>query len=76
MTWRTTEPERVDVFFNHKLSPGGYSYLFILDGIATFGCAIVADFKGIDEYFEHSSPPRSAGIHSRSHRRRGPVTRT
>jgi flavin-dependent dehydrogenase len=51
MTWRTSEAERVDVFFNHHLSPGGYSYLFILDGIATFGCAIVADFKKIDEYF-------------------------
>src|SRR5438034_4921966 len=54
MTWRTSDEERVDVFFNHKLSPGGYSYLFILDGVATFGCAIVADFKRIDEYFEHS----------------------
>jgi len=54
MTWRSEEPDRVDVFFNHKLSPGGYSYLFILDGLATFGCAIVADFKRIDEYFDHS----------------------
>lgn len=54
MTWKTDEPERVDVYFNHHLSPGGYSYLFILDGIATFGCAIVADFKKIDDYFEHS----------------------
>jgi len=54
MTWHTSDPERIDVFFNHHLSPGGYSYLFILDGIATFGCAIVADFKKIDEYFEHS----------------------
>jgi len=54
MTWSTDEPERIDVFFNHKLSPGGYSYLFILDGFATFGCAIVADFKRIDEYFGHS----------------------
>ena len=47
MTWRTGEPERVDVFFDHQLSPGGYSYLFILDGRATFGCAIVADFQRI-----------------------------
>ncbi len=54
MTWRSGEPDRIDVFFNHKLSPGGYSYLFILDGLATFGCAIVADFKRIDEYFDHS----------------------
>ena len=54
MTWKTDDEERVEVFFNHHLAPGGYSYLFILDGIATFGCAIVADFKKIDEYFEHS----------------------
>ena len=54
MTWHTADSERVEVFFNHLLSPGGYSYFFILDGVATFGCAIVADFKKIDEYFEHS----------------------
>jgi flavin-dependent dehydrogenase len=54
MTWRSSDDERVDVYFNHKLSPGGYSYLFILDGVATFGCAIVADFKQIDSYFDHS----------------------
>lgn len=54
MTWHTDEAERVEVYFNHHLSPGGYSYLFILDGIATFGCAIVAGFRKIDEYFEHS----------------------
>ncbi len=46
--------ELIDVYFNHKLAPGGYSYLFILDGVATFGCAIVADFKRIDSYFDHS----------------------
>jgi len=54
MTWHTGEPERIDVFFNHKLSPGGYSYLFILDGLATFGCAIVSSFKQIDDFFDHS----------------------
>jgi len=54
MTWQSSEPDRIDVYFNHELSPGGYSYLFILDGFATFGCAIVADFKRIDAYFDHS----------------------
>lgn len=54
ITFHTDEAERVDVYFNHKLAPGGYSYLFILDGRATFGCAIVADFKQIDLYFDHS----------------------
>ena len=54
MTWRSDDAERVEVYFNHHLAPGGYSYLFILDGIATFGCAIVAGFKKIDDYFAHS----------------------
>ncbi|HXI13351.1 MAG TPA: NAD(P)/FAD-dependent oxidoreductase [Thermoanaerobaculia bacterium] len=54
ITFRCNAPETVDVYFDHNLSPGGYSYLFILDGIATFGCAIVADFKKIDDYFDRS----------------------
>lgn len=54
ITWATAGPEHVDVFFNHQLSPGGYSYLFILDGIATFGCAIVSGFRHIDDYFDYS----------------------
>ena len=54
MTWRSDDDELIDVYFNHNLAPGGYSYLFILDGVATFGCAIVADFKQIDSYFDHS----------------------
>ncbi len=51
-----TDPalEIVDVWFNHELSPGGYSYLFALDGRATFGCAIVSDYKNIEDYFDHS----------------------
>ena len=52
MVWQTSEPERVDVLFDHRLAPGGYAYLLIVDGTATFGCAIVADFKGIDDYFD------------------------
>ena len=54
ITFRTDDPETVDVFFNHHFSPGGYSYLFILDGVATFGCAIVSDFKQIEAYFDRS----------------------
>ncbi len=46
--------ELIDVYFDHKLAPGGYSYLFVLDGVVTFGCAIVAGFKQIDSYFDHS----------------------
>ncbi|HEY0787332.1 MAG TPA: hypothetical protein VGE86_01725, partial [Thermoanaerobaculia bacterium] len=54
ITFASDQPERIDVFFDHRLSPGGYSYLFILDGVGTFGCAIVSDFKRIDEYFDAS----------------------
>ncbi|MEK7667459.1 MAG: hypothetical protein AAB409_02300, partial [Gemmatimonadota bacterium] len=54
MTFETDASEVIDVYFDHRRSPGGYSYLFILDGVATFGCAIVADFKNIDTYFEHA----------------------
>lgn len=53
ITFRADGPEIIDVYFDHHLSPGGYSYLFILDGVATFGCAIVSDFKNIDRYFDH-----------------------
>jgi len=52
ITFRSDAPEIIDVYFDHHLSPGGYSYLFVLDGVATFGCAIVADFKQIDSYFD------------------------
>lgn len=52
ITFRSHEPETIDVYFNHRVSPGGYSYLFILDGVGTFGCAIVSDFKNIERYFE------------------------
>lgn len=54
ITFSTDAPDAVDVYFNHELSPGGYSYLFILDGVGTFGCAIVSDFRKIDTYFDHS----------------------
>lgn len=54
ITFDADGPEIIDVYFDHHLSPGGYSYLFVLDGTATFGCAIVSDFKNIDAYFDHS----------------------
>lgn len=54
ITFDADGPEIVDVYFDHHLSPGGYSYLFILDGTATFGCAIVSDFRNIDRYFDHA----------------------
>ncbi|HVT44416.1 MAG TPA: NAD(P)/FAD-dependent oxidoreductase [Thermoanaerobaculia bacterium] len=54
ITFISDGEETIDVYFDHDRSPGGYSYLFILDGVATFGCAIVADFRNIDRYFDQS----------------------
>ena len=63
ITFQSDLPETIDVYFDHHVSPGGYSYLFILDGIATFGCAIVADFKNIDRYFD-AAMTKAQALHS------------
>jgi flavin-dependent dehydrogenase len=54
ITFSSTAPDRVDVYFDHTIAPGGYSYLFIVDGIGTFGCAIVSDFRRIDFHFDRA----------------------
>jgi len=54
MTFETTHADTISVLFDMNLSPGGYSYLFVLDGKATFGCAITRDFDRINLYFEEA----------------------
>lgn len=54
MTFSSSLPDTVWVLFDMNLSPGGYSYLFVLDGRATFGCAITRDLGRINDYFERS----------------------
>ncbi len=54
MTFSTSLPDTVSVLFDTKRAPGGYAYLFVLDGAATFGCAITKDFNHINDYFDHS----------------------
>ncbi|HLG22619.1 MAG TPA: NAD(P)-binding protein [Candidatus Manganitrophaceae bacterium] len=54
MTFHAPLPDTVWVIFDMNLSPGGYTYLFVLGGFATFGCAITRDFSRIDEYFDRS----------------------
>ncbi|MFQ5588016.1 MAG: NAD(P)/FAD-dependent oxidoreductase [Nitrospiria bacterium] len=54
MTFSTGLPDTVSVLFDMNVSPGGYSYLFVLDGRATFGCAITRDFDGIKTCFERA----------------------
>ncbi len=48
MTFTTKIADRVWVLFDQDLAPGGYAYLFVRRGFATFGTAIVADFRSID----------------------------
>ncbi|MFQ5597224.1 MAG: NAD(P)/FAD-dependent oxidoreductase [Nitrospiria bacterium] len=52
MTFRTALPDTISVLFDMNVSPGGYSYLFVLEGEGTFGCAITRDFDHIDVYFQ------------------------
>lgn len=54
MTFATHLPDTISVLFDLDVAPGGYSYLFVIDGHATFGCAITRDFDHINEYFEAS----------------------
>ncbi|MFY9268182.1 MAG: NAD(P)/FAD-dependent oxidoreductase [Candidatus Manganitrophaceae bacterium] len=54
MTFTTSLPDTIWVLFDMRLSPGGYSYLFVLDGRATFGCAITRDFPRMDDCFDRS----------------------
>ncbi len=52
MTFKTDLSDTISVLFDMNVSPGGYSYLFVLNGRATFGCAITRDFDGIKIYFD------------------------
>jgi flavin-dependent dehydrogenase len=54
MTFPSSLPDTVWVLFDMNLSPGGYAYLFVLDGRATFGCAITRDLGRINDYFDRS----------------------
>ncbi|OGW60115.1 MAG: hypothetical protein A2V83_02950 [Nitrospirae bacterium RBG_16_64_22] len=48
--FRTAGRDRVWVLFDQAVSPGGYAYLFVLDGWGTMGCAVTRHFKGIDGF--------------------------
>lgn len=54
MTFTTSLPDTVWVLFDMTFSPGGYAYLFVLDSVATFGCAITRDLSRINHYFDRS----------------------
>ncbi len=52
IVFSTPLPDTVWVLFDMARAPGGYAYLFVLDGRATLGCAITRDFDRIDDYFD------------------------
>lgn len=52
MTFITDSPNKVWVLFDMNCSPGGYAYLFVLNGTATLGCAITRDLRAINRYFD------------------------
>jgi flavin-dependent dehydrogenase len=39
------------VILDPELAPGGYAYLFVVDGEATLGMAILDGFRAVDGYF-------------------------
>jgi len=52
MTFLTDAPDTVWVLFDMKYAPGGYAYLFVQNGMATFGCAITRHLNAINSYFD------------------------
>ena len=54
IVFSTPLPETVWVLFDTTCAPGGYAYLFVIDGCATLGCAITRDFDRIDLYFDRA----------------------
>lgn len=55
MTFSTPLPDAVWVIFDMNLSPGGYTYLFVIGGQATLGCAVTRDLGRINDYFDRSA---------------------
>jgi len=52
VTFKTHLSDRMVVILDPALAPGGYSYLFIHDGEATLGMAILQNYRQADMYFE------------------------
>ncbi len=40
------------VILDNSLTPSGFSYLFVIDGLGTIGAAILKNFSRMDEYFD------------------------
>ena len=51
LVFPTRLAHRLQVILDPRLAPGGYAYLFIHDGWATIGMALVRGFKQLDDYW-------------------------
>ncbi len=52
LTFATTLTHRLQIILDPQLAPGGYAYLFVQDGWATIGMALVRGFKELDRYWK------------------------
>lgn len=55
VTFKTPLTDRMTVILDPELAPGGYAYLFIVDGEATMGMAILSGYSRVDELYERTA---------------------
>jgi len=53
-TFRTSLSDRMSVILDPYLAPGGYAYLFVVDGQATLGVALTERYQKTDFYFDRT----------------------
>lgn len=52
VTFQTDLSDRMSVILDSELAPGGYAYLFVAQGEATLGMAVLKEYKQIDGFYE------------------------
>lgn len=55
VTFRTSLSNRMTVILDPELAPGGYSYLFVVDGEATMAMAVLSGYREIDRLYERTA---------------------
>jgi len=55
VTFKTPLSDRMTVILDPELAPGGYAYLFIVDGEATMGMAILSGYAQVDELYQRTA---------------------
>jgi len=53
-TFLTALPDTVWVIFDSAIAPGGYAYLFVINGEATLGCAITSQANKVNYFFDRA----------------------